>query len=272
MPFLNTEESFSFSFLIHRNPILNPITKEYEINTINYKSLGFPLVKWYTSMGEFGTARGDELLTLSTQTNITTTINNNNTTNNRISTSTTLINNPINIITSGTNLSNDYNKGIRLKCLSVPATIEIGNEFQAQIRIINSTSQYIPIALCNKPIINTSVTSLLSTNIIYQRNNNKITSDMELFSGNNNTFANNTFPTMDNLCLVGLSYLHIGDIAPYNHKDITLTFCALACGLQDCREIIAIDTSLNKEYYSGSLFKILVTDSDIGNISHINDQ
>jgi hypothetical protein len=260
-PFLTPEESYSFSFLVHRAPLLNAETGAYETNTSHYKTLGVPVITWSTAMGEHGMARGEELLTLSTHATVATNVV--NTTPLPAGGSSSRHSTPLltpmaggSINSAASLLSNDYNRGIRLKCLSVPGSVQVGDEFEAQVRVVNSTSQFIPIALSNRPP--PSAPSSLRAMVAQAS-----ASAADAFAGANSS-ATNANSALDHMCLVGKSHIILGDIKPFSHRDVTLTFCALSCGLQECREIVAIDTSLGKEYYSGGLFKILVTDPDQG--------
>ena len=72
----------------------------------------------------------------------------------------------------------------------------------------------------------------------------------------------NTTNVIDHLCIVGLSYRNLGELESNSYKDITLQFMALASGLQECKEICVVDTSTSIEYFSGSLYKVLVTDGE----------
>ena len=140
---------------------------------------------------------------------------------------------------------------MKLKCLSVPGTVAVGEEFQVTVRVINSTSQIIPVAIWNKPpassaAVGTTVRSMLSQ------------SQVDAFAGSNSSLSQ-MHQALDHLCMVGLSYLHLGDLQSFDFRDITLSFYALVPGLLECKEVIALDTSMNKEYHSGILFKILVT-------------
>lgn len=260
-PFLMPDESYSFSFLVNRAPLLNPDTGLYDVNTSHYKTLGVPVVTWSTAVGEHGMARGEELLTMSTHATVTTNVV--NTTPLPAGGSSSRHNTPLispmaggTITSPASLLSNDYNKGIRLKCLSVPATVEVGDEFEVVLRVVNATSQYIPITLSNRPA--PSAPSSLRAMI---NQTSAGTDGANSFCGQNSS-ATNAYSSMDHICLVGKSHIIVGDIKPFSHRDIPLTFCALSCGLQECREMVAIDTSIGKEYYSGSLFKILITDPE----------
>ena len=261
-PFLTPEESYSFSFLVNRAPLMNPDTGVYDVNCSHYKTLGVPVVTWSTAMGEHGMARGEELLTQSTHAAVTTNVVNTNTTplpaagggtsrHNTPLISPALAGGSINAAAGL--LSSDYSKGIRLKCLSVPGAVEVGEEFQVLLRVVNSTSQFIPIALSNRPA--PASTSSLRALIPLS------SAATDSFAGTNSS-AGNAYGTMDHLCLVGKSHIVVGDIKPFSHVDVTLTYYAMSCGLQECRELVAIDTTLGKEYFCGSLFKILVTDPD----------
>ena len=253
-PLLGQDESYAFSFLINRVNKLPPqstVANRYETYSnilFNYKSIGVPMVTWYTGMGEHGIFRGEELLTSQTQATLATNVPTSNRTPAGVSPSSIVSATSANASILGGN--NDFNKGIKLKCISVPGSVTVGEEFQVVIRVINSTSQIIPVAIWNKP----PTANISSGNTV---RNMLSLSQVDAFSGNNNALSQ-MHGSLDHLCMVGLSYINMGDLQSFDFKDITLSFYALIPGLLECKEVIALDTSMNKEYHSGILFKILV--------------
>lgn len=217
-PYLNPEESYAFSFVISKRFDENaPDEVTKKVLFFDYKTIGIPVVTWYTGMGECGVFRGSELLTPSTQAHISTNANvNSNTGRNNI------------------NATSENESPIKLMCVQAPASVCLGDEFEVIIRVINMSSLTMSAALCNKP----------------NNSKHKITDD------------DSSNVVIDHLCVVGLSFMKLGELEGTSYRDIPLRFMALASGLQECRELCVTDTTTSIDYFSGCLFKVLVTDEE----------
>lgn len=218
---LQPEESFAFSFICNSSN-MGPSTN---------KLIGYPVIKWCTSMGEFSLFKGDEVSVKGAASDSQ-------------------------HIASGQILSSPSRFPLKASCLDCPSIVNMHDRFTVSVRVTNTgTSAISAKLLCsNNPNPPGSKDEISSIPVVTSGSTNPTVSQLSGTSGNAGT-------AVLGLCVTGITQFNLGNIEAGYHVDLVLNVFALNSGLHNLESIYLVDNATNVSYCCSSLLqKIFVTD------------
>jgi hypothetical protein len=210
---LQPDESFAFSFMCTH------------FDTQIGKQVGYPEVKWCTTMGEYSVLRGEDTMLRNVLSNNTT-----------------------------SNVLNELSSAIKVQCIDCPKEVWVGDEFEVKLRIWNSANQPIPAQL-------NCVNYAIATNIHLVNAVKKPLRPASTSTYANQNQPNKTSPQYNRnngLCIVGLTFATLGLLDSNEEIETSITVFAMCGGLHDLQGVSILDANTKKEYAVGSLAKIFV--------------
>jgi len=123
-------------------------------------------------------------------------------------------------------------KGVQIKSIHVPSRAIVGEEFEVLVRITNNTMQPLTLSLRSK---HTGYSTGSSSGQL-------------------------GYDDMNGLCFVGIATINLGLLAAGESFEKTIQVYPLSAGLHDLKDLVVVDTATLKEYSSGVLSKIFVSD------------
>ena len=240
------------------------------------RSVGFPVVRWCTCMGEFSVYRGEDTLLRG----LTSGAGGSN-------------------ITSSSSRSSTIAaalKPIKFLCQNPPQEVTVGDEFAVTVRIFNNSARAVALhqdCMCQTSVPGTAVNVDMSA---ARRRNNSITNGRQragtltgqpLLSSavvtassassaaanaaanaaaqllaEHNTLMDSSCSSMYGLCFTGLTYTALDIIDAGDYLDTTLTAYAMSAGLHELPTLRFIDAVSDEKYIAAGLCKVFVADND----------
>lgn len=213
---LQPEESFAFSFLCTSS------------SGALGKTVGYPVIKWCTSMGEFSIFKGDDIFSKGA---------------------------------APTTVSNQMFP-LKAQCIDCPSIVSVNDRFEISVRIRNTGSATVSAKLqCTNTSNPSSGSSGDMRDGVVVMPGSARGSAQQPVSGT----SGNTTVAVIGLCVTGVTQFNLGSIDAGQHVDITLTVFALNAGLHDLEGMYLVDNATNVAYCcSTALQKVFVADEENG--------
>ena len=187
------------------------------------QSVGSPVIKWCSYMGEHGTVIGSEVFLSGANTTF---------------------------IQKNTQLSQLQmnNEMVYIDCISSPSTVDRGSEFDVTIRITNNTIKDMFLQLICKDMVSPSYTNTYD----------QVTSTADINSSTKKEASKDSPICSSQLFVTGSSKSNIGVVKIGEFVDLVLSVCSVDLGLQELKGVTILDINTSREYSAKSLLKVIV--------------